>query len=58
MNTEERIEHIFEFMEWDNLTDAEHDLLISFEGQFKEKDSLSDKQYEILESIFRRANAR
>jgi hypothetical protein len=52
---EDRIEHIFKFIEYDNLTDAQHDLVISFEQQFKRKGSLSDRQLEILEDIFERA---
>ena len=50
----ERIEHIFKYMEYDNLSDAQHDLIISFENQFQAKGHLSDKQYEILEDIFKR----
>jgi hypothetical protein len=42
-------------MEYDVLTDAQHDLVISFEDQFKSKGSLSDRQIEILEDIFQRA---
>jgi hypothetical protein len=42
-------------MEWDMLSDAQHDLIVSFEDQFNHKGSLSDRQIEILEDIFRRA---
>ena len=52
---QDRIEHIFKFMEYDQLTDAQHDLIISFEDQFKRRGYLSDKQIDILEDIFRRA---
>lgn len=51
----ERIEHIFKFMEYDNLTDAQHDLIISFEKQFRQRGSLSERQVEILEDIFEKA---
>lgn len=54
-NDPERIEHIFLFMEYDYITDDQHDLVISFEEQFYEKGYLSNKQYEILEDIFRQA---
>jgi len=50
-----RAEHIFKFMEYDNLSDAQHDLIISFEEQFKRRGSLSERQMEILEDIFERA---
>ena len=52
---QDRIEHIFKFMEYDQLTDAQHDLVMSFEEQFKNKDYLSERQIEILEDIFRKA---
>lgn len=51
----ERIEHIFKFMEYDQLTDAQHSLVESFEEQFERRGSLSDRQIEILEDIFERA---
>jgi len=52
---EARIEHIFKFMEWDNLTDAQHSLIESFEEQFERSGSLSERQIEILEDIFERS---
>lgn len=51
----ERIKHIFKFMEYDNLTDAQHDLIISFEKYFERWGKLSEKQIEILEGIFEKA---
>ncbi len=57
-NTKERIEHIFQFMEYAVLTDAQHDLIISFEEQFQELGRLSDRQHEILEDIFWKADER
>jgi hypothetical protein len=51
----ERIESIFNLMEYDNLTDAQHDLVISFETFYKNKGFLTERQMEILESIFKQA---
>lgn len=51
----DRVEHIFKFMAYDNLTDAQHDLIVSFEEQFERKNYLSERQIEILEDIFERA---
>ena len=51
----ERIEHVFKFMEYDNLSDAQHDLVESFEEQFQRRGSLSERQVEILEDIFEKA---
>lgn len=55
---EDRIEHIFKYMEWDCLTDNQHDLIISFEQRFDRRGDLSDAQYEILEDIFSKAAER
>jgi hypothetical protein len=49
-----RIDHIFKYMEWDYLTDAQHDLIISFQKQYNYKGYLSDDQFEILEDIFQK----
>ena len=51
----DRIEHIFKFMEYGNLTDAQHDLVESFEAQFIRRGALSERQLEILEDIFEKA---
>lgn len=51
----ERINHILQFMEYDNLTDAQHDLIISFEEFYNKNDFLTGKQMDILESIFKQA---
>jgi hypothetical protein len=51
-----RIEHIFKFMEWDVLTDAQHDLIVSFENHYRLKGRLTKSQMEILEDIFDKAN--
>jgi len=54
----DRITHIFKFMEYDELTDAQHDLVESFEEQFNRRGTLSDRQLEILEDIFEKAAER
>lgn len=51
----DRIKHCFKYMEYDCLSDAQMDLLVSFEDQFKRRGDLSERQYEILEDIFSRA---
>jgi hypothetical protein len=51
----ERIEHCLNFMEWDNLTEYQHNLIESFETQFRSKGTLTEKQIEILEDIFKKA---
>jgi hypothetical protein len=58
MSDNDRIEHIFKFMEYDELTDAQHSLVESFEEHFERRGSLSDRQVEILEDIFERAAER
>ncbi len=54
----DRIKSIFLLMEYDELTDAQHDLVISFEDQFNRRGSLSERQAEILEDIFEKAAGR
>ena len=54
-NEEERIKHIFKYMEHDVLTDAQRDFVISLSDFFDRKGYLTDAQYEPLEDIFRRA---
>jgi hypothetical protein len=54
----ERIEHIFRFMEYGELTDRQHELIISFEEQWKRYGRLSERQMEILEDIFKQAAER
>lgn len=51
----DRAEHIFKFMEYDRLTDAQHDLIVKYEEQFKQRQWLSERQMEIMEDIFQRA---
>ena len=52
------IDMMFKFMEYDNLTEGEHDLVISFEEQWRSRGHLSERQEEILTDIFRRGNER
>jgi hypothetical protein len=52
---EERIKHIFKYMEWNSLTESQHDLIVSFEDQFNRRGYLTDRQNEILEDIFKQA---
>jgi hypothetical protein len=42
-------------MEYDHLSEKQHDLVIKFEEWFNRFKSLSDAQYEVLESIFEQA---
>jgi len=51
----DRAEHIFKFMEYDQLTDSQHDLILDFETQFERRGWLSDRQMDILEDIFKQA---
>ncbi len=51
----DRIKHIFQFMEYEELSEKRLDLIISFEKQYKNQSSLSEKQYDILEDIFKQA---
>ncbi len=57
-NTKENIKILLKLMEWDRLTMRELDLMESFDKQFVQSGSLSDRQFEILNEIFDRANAR
>lgn len=54
----DRIDHIFEFMEYNYLSDAQHDLVVKFEEDYERKGFLSVRQMEVLEDIFRQGNAR
>lgn len=55
MIDKERIKHCFSLMNYDVLTEPQENLVISFEEQFLERGTLSDRQIEILEDIFRKA---
>jgi len=52
----DKIQMMFNLMEYDYLTDAQHKLVVSFEEQFNSRGSLSEKQVEILQDIFDRAS--
>lgn len=52
---DERIKHIFQFMEYGELSEKQLDLVISFEDYWKKRDFLTESQYEILEDIFKQA---
>ena len=52
---EERFEHIIQFLEYDQLSDNEHDWVVKFEESFNRKGYLSEREMEILEDIFKRA---
>lgn len=56
-NTPENIKILLKLMEWDKLSDRESDLLESFD-HFIQINRLSDRQFEILNEIFDRANSR
>jgi hypothetical protein len=45
-------------MEYDQLTERQHDFIISLERQYKQWGRLSLKQYEALEDIFKYASER
>ena len=47
-----RIDHILQFFEYDKLTDDEHSLIVSFEEQYLRRGTLSDRQIEVMNSIF------
>ena len=51
----DRIEMMFKFMEYDNLTDNQHELIISFEEQYDNRGNLTDTQIDILSDIFKKA---
>lgn len=51
----DKIKMMFDLMEYDYLTDAQHDLVISFNEQFNKWGKLSERQFDILSDIFKRA---
>lgn len=48
----DEIQRLFDELDYDNLTDRQHELVESFEEQFERRGTLSDRQVEILEDIF------
>lgn len=51
----DRAECCFKLMEYEQLTDNQHDLIVKYEKQFEKKGWLSDRQMEVLEDIFKQA---
>ena len=51
----DRIKCCFLLMEYDNLTDDQHALIVSFEEFYEKNGFLTEKQLQILESIFKQA---
>ena len=51
----DKIEMMFRLMEYDELSEAQHNLIESFEEQFKNRGHLTARQGEILEDIFDQA---
>ena len=50
-----RVQHIFDFMEYDHITDNQHNLVVSYEEQYEARGYLSEGQFKVLESIFDQA---
>ena len=57
-NDNERIEHIFKYMEYDVLTDAQHTFVADLESFFERNGYLTDNQFYPLEDIFSKAAER
>jgi len=53
---EDRILHIIHFMEYDVLSDSQHDWVVRLEEKFNKYGYLSEREMEILEDIFKQAN--
>lgn len=51
----ERIKSVFKLMEYDILTDKQLDLVVKYEDTFGRFGHLTDRQCEVLESIFKEA---
>ena len=51
----DKIKMMFKLMEYDYISEKQHDLIVSFEEQFLRNKMLSEYQCEILEDIFNRA---
>jgi hypothetical protein len=45
------VQELLEDIDYDQITEAQHDLVISFEEQFEKFGGLTEKQIEILEDI-------
>lgn len=56
--TKARIEMMFKLMEYDNISDRQHDIIISLEESFINYGKLSEKQFDLLANIFKQAAER
>ena len=54
----DKIEMMFQLMEYDYLTDEQHKLIVSFESQYNNRGLLSDRQFEILRDLFEKASSK
>lgn len=54
----DRIAHCLKYMEWDGVTDGQMIYVESYEKQFERNGDLTDRQCEVLESIFEQAAQR
>ena len=52
----DEIEMMFQLMEYYYLTNDQHKLICDYESQFENRGSLSDRQFEVLKSIFEKAS--
>lgn len=50
------VQELLEDIDYDQITEAQHDLVISFEEQFEKFGGLTEKQIEILEDIKNKSN--
>jgi len=53
---ESRFNHIMGYLDFNLLTDWEQEFVESIERQFNARGGLSEKQWDVLEKIFRKQN--
>ena len=53
--TNARINMFFKLMEYDNISDTQLNIVISLEEYFKKHGKLSERQFDLLASIFKQA---
>jgi len=53
--TGDRIPHIFKYMEYDALSEGQHNLVIKYEEFYLKNKYLTTNQMEVLEDIFKQA---
>jgi len=58
MLTKEQIKQAFDFIDYDNLSDAQYNLVLSFAEQWEKRGTLSERQCEALQSICRQSVAK